>query len=89
MHVIYAVLLVFISVTMLARANDLRRTCNNGWRCYARIGGLALAGSAPLGMILSDAFPFLFLFVLGVALVFLTTPGLPPWWKYISKGDES
>lgn len=80
--------LLVISATMLARANDLRWRKGLHWN--ARLIGFVLAGFAPVGIILfeffAEAWPSIYevLFRLGLALVFVTTPYLPPWWKWIS-----
>lgn len=94
--ILSAIALVLISITMLARANDL------GWRNGAfwhfRRVGFVLAGFAPWAVIYMDfktggqfLTVFEVLFRLGVATVFCTTPYLPPWWKWISgyHTDES
>lgn len=85
--------LFIISITMLARANDLRIRAGFHWNL--RLAGFVLAGFAPWGLILIDwvhgRTPTIFstIFNLGLMLVFVTTPYLPPWWKWIWKGDES
>lgn len=83
--------LILISITMLVRANDL------GWRPGAlwmfRRLGFIMAGFAPFAIIYADweakgANTSLYesLFRVGIALVFLTTPYLPPWWKWAFGG---
>lgn len=84
--------LLVVSATMLARANDLR--WRKGWHWNVRLVGFVLAGVMPIGIIGYDyatsTMPSLYecLFRFGVGLVFLTTPYLPPWWKWISGIDE-
>ena len=89
---LYAILssiaMLIISITMLARCNDL------GWRpgitWHVRRVGFVLAGVAPWALVWFDlntdgAFLTVYevIFRLGVALVFLTTPYLPPWHTYV------
>lgn len=87
--IISSIALLLVSATMLARANDL------GWRpgvlWFFRRIGFILAGFAPWAVIYIDfqtrgAFLNLYecLLRVGVALVFVTTPYLPPWWKWIT-----
>jgi uncharacterized transporter YbjL len=84
--------LLVIAVTMLARANDLR--WRKGFKWNLRLFGFILAGTAPFGMIagefLSQSHPSFYevLFRIGVMFVFVTTPYLPPWWKWISGKEE-
>lgn len=86
--VLSCIALLVISATMLARANDLRWQKGLAWN--ARLVGFILAGFAPFGMMgiefRSQAWPNFFevLFRWGLMLVFVTTPYLPPWWKWIS-----
>lgn len=85
--------LLIIAITMLARANDLRWKTGMKWN--ARLVGFILAGCAPIGIIGKELAlkdwpdPYVVLFRIGLMLVFLTTPYLPPWWKWISGKDES
>lgn len=86
---ISAIALALVSATMLARANDL------GWRPGAvwhfRRLGFILAGFAPWGIVYSDFKSggellslYEVLFRVGISFVFVTTPHLPPWWKWIT-----
>lgn len=84
--ILNTIALLFISITMLARANDLRRRKGKAWKL--RMIGLVCAGFAPVGIILSVEFCTTVFFV-GLALVFLTTPGLPPWHKYVFGNENS
>lgn len=83
-----AIALLFIAVTMLARANDLRWRKGLVWN--ARLLGFILAGVMPFGMIGYEVLtqdwptPYEVIFRFGLMLVFVTTPYLPPWWKWIS-----
>lgn len=80
--------LTLVSITMLARANDLRWRKGLAWNF--RLLGFVFTGFAPFGIIGSwwtaghgpDVYETFF--CVGLALVFMTTPHLPPWWKWIS-----
>jgi hypothetical protein len=84
--------LFIISITMLARANDLRWRPGMKWN--ARLLGFILAGCAPIGIVgyewAKADWPSLYeaVFRVGLMLVFVTTPYLPPWWKWISGKDD-
>lgn len=84
--------LLIVSITMLARANDLR--WRKGWHWNFRLFGFILSGVAPVGVvgynIAMREYPSVYevLFHLGIMFVFLTTPYLPPWWKWISGVDQ-
>lgn len=84
--------LLVIAVTMLARANDLR--WRRGFKWNVRLVGFVLAGFAPFGIVaaefLTQVFPGFYevIFRVGVMFVFVTTPYLPPWWKWISGKEE-
>lgn len=92
LFIISAISLLITSITMLARANDLRWRKGLLWN--ARLIGFILAGVMPFGIIgyewISNILPSVYecLFRSGIALVFLTTPYLPPWWKWISGKDN-
>lgn len=80
--------LLLISITMLGRANDLGTRPGKIW--HIRRVGLILAGVMPWGMcftiIRTDAIGvsfYDFLFWWGAAIVFMTSPFLPPWWKWM------
>ena len=86
--------LIVVSITMLARANDLRWRSGLHWQI--RLIGFILAGAAPFGIIgygwqenLGWFALYLTAFLVGVAAVFVTTPYQIPWWKYISGIGES
>lgn len=84
--------LLVVCVTMLARANDLRWKPGLHWN--TRLIGFVLAGFAPVGVVMHEATTGLYpnvyetLFRVGLMLVFVTTPYLPPWWKWISGKDS-
>lgn len=86
---------LIILVTAVARLNDIKKE-QKGKRWWARRIGLFFVSVAML-MIVASYFttqgPHWLqttrLFTLwGVALTWLTTPGMPPWWKYISRYDD-
>ena len=85
--------LAVIGITMLCRANDLRWRAGMKWQ--ARLTGFILAGTMPIGIIIvewvTEAWPSPYETVcrIGLALVFLTTPHLPPWWKWISGREDA
>lgn len=85
--------LLIITVTMLCRANDLR--LRRGWIWHARLLGFILSGCAPIGIIgqelLLREYPSVYatVFRIGLMLVFVTSPHLPPWWKFIGKGEQA
>lgn len=83
--------LAVIAVTMLVRANDLR--WRKEWKWRARLLGFVISGFTPVGVglcLIRNADPgwYLTLFILGLAMVFVTTPYLPPWWTWIWKGEQ-
>ena len=90
---INAFCLFIISITMLARANDLRVKPQMRWK--VRLLGFVMAGCAPVGHVgLQWALkewpsPYEVIFSAGLMFVFVTTPYLPPWWKWISGKDET
>ena len=86
---------LIISITSVARLNDITRT-QSSKRWWVRRIGLLLVTVSML-MIIASYFsisaPYWNQIVRitglwGFALTWLTTPGMPPWWKYISKFDE-
>lgn len=91
--VVSSLALIVIAITMLCRANDLRWRA--AWRWQVRLLGFILCGTAPIGIIGSEwhtgiyPSPYEAIFRVGLALVFVTTPYLPPWWKWISGKEDS
>lgn len=85
---------VFILVTAVARLNDIKRT-QTSKRWWTRRLGLLLVSVSMIMLIASYftvAAPYWNAIMRltglwGFALTWLTTPGMPPWWKYISRGD--
>ena len=93
LKIISTIALFIVSITMLARANDLR--WRHGLHWQTRLIGFILAGSSPVGIIgygWQDNYfmcgLYLTIFFVGVALVFVTTPYQIPWWRYISGKDQ-
>lgn len=84
--------LIVVFITMMVRANDQRM--RPGVRWHVRMIGLILAGCTPIGIIGVEAvtrdWPSFYdaLFRLGLAFVFMTTPGQPPWHTLVWRGDE-
>jgi len=82
--------LLILSFTALARVNDIgpERT---GWIWQWRRVGLSLVGVASVSLL---AAPFVgdynwptwkgLMLSWGFALSWISTPGMPPWWKYVS-----
>lgn len=85
--------LVVIAITMLCRAHDLR--WRQGLKWQVRFIGFILCGALPVGIIGSEWLgrewpsPYDAMFRLGLMFVFLTTPYLPPWWKWISGKEDA
>jgi hypothetical protein len=89
---------VIILITALARLNDIKPAQSSA-RWHVRRAGLMLAGVAAMSFMTTPwTSPPLFpswkavMLMYGLALAWLTTPNMPPWWKYItgefkSKGD--
>lgn len=82
--------LLIIAVTALVRANDIGWKRKGGHWHVRRIG-FVLVGGAAVGYMLkpwwfSGIYPSWYSVVLawGVALTWITTPGQPPWWRYVS-----
>lgn len=84
---------VFILVTAVASLNDIKRT-QTSKRWWTRRLGLLLV-SVSMILIIASYFTVAAPYwnaimqltgLLGFALTWLTTPGMPPWWKYISCG---
>ena len=91
--IISALALFVIAITMLCRANDLRWRSGIKWQ--VRLVGFILCGALPVGIIGSEWYgrdwpsPYEAFFRLGLMFVFLTTPYLPPWWRWISGKDDA
>lgn len=93
MFAVSTVALTIIFITMLCRANDLRWRKEIKWQ--ARLLGFIICGTMPIGIIAMEwttkewPSPYEVVFRVGLALVFVTTPYLPPWWRWISGVEES
>lgn len=92
--IVSCVALFIISITMLARANDLR--LKKGIVPVSRLLGFIVTGFTPIGVVghewITKDFPNFYetAFRFGLMLVFVTTPYLPPYWRFITgwyKGD--
>lgn len=83
-----------ILITAFARLNDIKRH-QTSKRWWVRRIGLLFVSVSMVMMIASYftvATPYWnqamrLLGLWGFALTWITTPGMPPWWKYISKYD--
>jgi len=85
--------LVFISITMLFRANDLRWRPGTVW--HIRRVGFVLAGFAPWAIIYVDWTTkgtqlnvYEVAMRVGMAFVLFTTPNLPPYWKWLMGKED-
>ena len=95
-EILCAIPALFILVTALARLNDIRRD-QSSKRWWVRRMGLLMVFVAMVLRIGGYFFTFapywqqvtVLLFMWGVLLTWMTTPGMPPWWKYISRNDVS
>lgn len=85
---------LIILVTAFARLNDIKREQKSKRWWVRRVGLLMVIVS--MVMLIASYFtisaPYWsqsvrFTGLWGLALSWLTTPGMPPWWKYISKYD--
>lgn len=86
--------LAIVCVTAVARANDIG-TDKVEWRWQIRRMGLSIVASASAIAMLGPlaalaAYPTWMTVALywGFALVWLTTPEMPPWWRWISGHDQ-
>lgn len=87
--------LLILAVTAMVRVNDIGWSPSLAWHWHVRKLGLVMVGAAAAGFLLSPLWivrtSFAFhlcgaVMLWGFALAWLTTPGMPPWWKYITKG---
>lgn len=85
---------LIILVTVVARLNDIKRSQSN-LRWWVRRLGLGLVGISMV-MLIASYFavgtPYWSQIMRlcglwGFALSWVTTPGMPPWWRYISRND--
>lgn len=81
---------VIVLITALARVNDIKPE-QSSKRWHVRRAGLILAGVGAMSFLTAPwSTPELFpswksvILLWGLALAWLTTPNMPPWWKYIT-----
>lgn len=98
-YALSAIPLLIIIITAVARAYDIK---DLSWRGFARKMGMILVASSATSLIVAPLLGYYGSFPLwrnvmlywGFALAWLTTPNMPPWWKYVSgeyklKSDQS
>lgn len=87
--IISSVSLFVVFITMLCRANDLR--WRKGVKWQARLIGFVVCGTMPIGVAFASGPPTFWeaMFHFGLMLVFVTTPHLPPWWRWISGQEDA
>lgn len=81
--------LLIIMITAIARTQDIK---GSDLRSFVRRIGLILAGAGGFSLLMapvlgySNSFPSWRAVTLywGFAFTWLTTPHMPPWWKYVS-----
>lgn len=91
-----AVALAIVAITALSRLNDLLPE-QSSKRWQARRVGLIMCGASAIGLMVepmlvwSQGIPMVdfpswreVMMRLGFALVWITTPHMPPWWRYVS-----
>lgn len=80
--------LLILIVTCIARVNDIGRSREFRW--HVRRLGFTLVGAASCWFILSPLGNFQYVgetalaFLAGHSMVWVTTPNMPPWWRYIT-----
>ncbi len=86
--------LAVICITAIARVNDIgKNKVSKRWQ-FRRMGLSIVASSSAIALLgplaALAAFPIWSTVALywGFALVWLTTPEMPPWWRWISGRDE-
>lgn len=86
----------FILITAVARLNDITREQNSKRWWVRRIGLLSLivAMSLKIGSYFGISVPYWreiaeTLLCWGICLTWLTTPGTPPWWRWIAHRDNA
>lgn len=80
---------IVLALTALSHINDIKPE-QEALRWDFRRNGLALTGAVSIMYLVSplfDQYPSwrATLIAWGVALVWLTTPGMPPWWKWMTE----
>lgn len=84
-----AIPLLIVILTALARAYDIK---DLSWRGFTRKMGMVLVAASATSLLVAPLLGYTASFPLwrhvmlywGFALAWLTTPNMPPWWKYIS-----
>lgn len=81
-------------VTAIARLNDMGRKTHNDWHWWVRRAGMVAVAISCALLVFAPFFHHQvdwveFLLIFGVTISWVTTPSQPPWWKYITKGDQS
>jgi NADH:ubiquinone oxidoreductase subunit 6 (subunit J) len=94
--ILYIIAALLIFITAVARLNDIKKE-QNSKRWWVRRVGLLFV-SVSMVMVVASYFTTATPYwnhimkitgLWGFALTWLTTPGMPPWWRYISRYDES
>lgn len=81
--------LMIVIITCIARVNDIGRS-NKEMHWHFRRLGFVLVGGASGWLLLSPMWDFSYAgeagvtFFFGQAMVWVTTPNMPPWWRYIT-----
>lgn len=86
--------LAIVFITAVARVYDIAERSK---RWFVRRMGFILVGTSCIGIGLAPVMGYSatlpswgeVLLIWGLALCWLTTPGQPPWWKYISGRDKA
>lgn len=84
--------LAVILITAVARVNDIQPD-KTSKRWQFRRAGLTIAAAAAAAMLLAPLYGAQIgwstvALIWGFALTWLTTPEMPPWWRWISGRDE-
>jgi hypothetical protein len=90
-----AIAAIIILITAVARLDDIKRS-QQSVRWWMRRIGLLMVSVAMIMLLASyvtvgapNWVPIQKILGLwGIALTWLTTPGMPPWWKYITRNDS-
>ena len=90
-YLISVIPLAVLAVTAVARVNDISpEKLETRW--HVRRAGLSIVAAAAVALILSPgtytaSWKDVALYA-GMAMTWVTTPQMPPWWKYITKGED-
>ena len=81
---------LIVAITALVRANDIPHEVTS-WRGHLRRAGFVLAGVGSINWLVMPFgdrghWPqwYSLLLLWGMAASWLTTPGMPPWWGYVT-----